>query len=50
MSIYFSVKLSLREISYVHAGTRARVNEAKIMHIWDTQCNTEESPQDTSRR
>ena len=38
MSIYFAIKLSLREISFV------LINDAKIMHSRDAQCNTEESP------
>jgi len=43
MSIYFAIKLSLREIScvvYVHA----RYHDAKIVCSRDVQCNTEESP------
>ena len=43
MSIYFTIKLSSREISFV-VYVHALINDAKIVHSRDAQCNTEESP------
>ena len=49
-SIYFSVELSLREISYVkyvHTldhSSFVHTYDVKIMHSRDAQCNTGESP------
>ena len=47
-SIYFSVELSPREISYdmctrSTARSFALSNDAKIVRSWDAQCKTEES-------